>query len=578
MGDHSEHSAPLFNQVVTAPSATTIDEIMHLSGTGRWDLLEIKARTATVRHPEHIVGWLALSKALLKLGKWEESLGPLARIRQLSPFDADSHNDLGFALYNLGRVAEAEVSYRLAMKSDSGFAQAYNNLGVLLTGQGRFAEAALHLKRSLEIDPAAARTHSNLGCVLRNLGRMDDSEASYRRALEIDPDSGLALHGLGILLDLKGGRDDEAICCLERLILLNSGAADAWVTLANILMRTGQAAKAMARYRRAQELRPLITRRACKEKPDFSVLLLDAPGPGNTPISYLAGRAPYDSHYFCVIPHAPQNLELLRAKADVVVNLIGDADNGEEILTAVRDLVERIGRPTVNRPGLVMDTDRETVARRLAGIPLCRIPKTVRLAGPVLAKAAQNNCLDRFALPLLVRLAGNHGGDDFEKLDDVNAIADFVSKRPDADYYLTEFVDYRSADGFFRKYRLISLDGALLPYHLAIHDDWKVHHFRTDMANQAWMRQEEEAFLKAPHLVFDGPRQAALRAVVAATGLDYSGVDCALNRAGEVVVFETNATMLVHDEKEEAFAYKNPFIAKIKDAFDAMLFRMAAWR
>jgi hypothetical protein len=238
--------------------------------------------------------------------------------------------------------------------------------------------------------------------------------------------------------------------------------------------------------------------------------------------------------------------------------------------------VERLGRPTFNHPAQVMATDRETVARRLSGIPLCRVPKTVRLAGPELAQAAVNGSLDGFSMPLLVRLAGNHGGDDFEKLDDLQAIAQFVSKRPEANYYLTEYVDYRSADGYFRKYRLISVNGELLPYHLAIHDDWKVHHFRTDMANQLWMRQEEESFLRDPQLVFNEPHQAALKAVAATSGLDYCGIDCALDAAGLIVVFETNASMLVHDEKDATFAYKNPYIARIKEAYHARLAILAA--
>ena len=56
-----------------------------------------------------------------------------------------------------------------------------------------------------------------------------------------------------------------------------------------------------------------------------------------------------------------------------------------------------------------------------------------------------------------------------------------------------------------------------------------------------------------------------------ATALDYGGIDCGVDRDGRIVVFEANASMLVHDEKTEDFAYKNRYIAKIKHAFDAML-------
>jgi len=36
--------------------------------------------------------------------------------------------------------------------------------------------------------------------------------------------------------------------------------------------------------------------------------------------------------------------------------------------------------------------------------------------------------------------------------------------------------------------------------------------------------------------------------------------------------------MRVHDEKVATFIYKNPYIAKIKEAFDVMLVRLAASR
>ena len=93
------------------------------------------------------------------------------------------------------------------------------------------------------------------------------------------------------------------------------------------------------------------------------------------------------------------------------------------------------------------------------------------------------------------------------------------------------------------------------------------------MANQAWMRDEEERYLADLGSVFNPENQNALRAIAKATGLDYGGVDCGLDRDGRIVVFEANASMLVHDEKDPTFAYKNQYIARIKDAFDAMVSR-----
>ncbi len=61
-----------------------------------------------------------------------------------------------------------------------------------------------------------------------------------------------------------------------------------------------------------------------------------------------------------------------------------------------------------------------------------------------------------------------------------------------------------------------------------------------------------------------------LRAIRDRIGLDFFGIDCGLDRDGTLVVFEVNASMLVH-EHNEAFPYKDPYVRAIKQAFDAML-------
>ena len=541
---------------------------------GELDQAEKALRRIVRVEPGHGDAWYMLGVVASRRGEHEAAVGLVGKALETSPGNLTYLVNLGILLNQSGRGADAEEHFRQALERKPGSAELLFQLGSTLQLQGRFAEAEACFARVLQERPDFPEAHQNLGRVQSELGLLDAAEASFRRALEINPGSAAAQLSLGNLLYRMGGRDGEALDALERSVHLDPDDADALLSLGIVLMRGNQVARSMTMFRRSQQLRPLITRPS-RNQAEFSVLLLDAPDSGSTPIGYLIGGASYDSHFYCVLPGEQQHLELLRAKADLVVNLIADADEGSQALPLAQALVERLGLPTVNHPAAVRHTGRASVAGRLAGIPLCRIPKTVRLAGPVLAEAARNRCLEGLTMPLLARPVGNHGGGRFEKLFDLDAMRDFVSDSPDADYYLSEFVDCRSADGFYRKYRLIGVAGELLPYHLAIHDDWKVHHFRTDMANQAWMRREEEAFLSDPSQVFGAPQLAALRAVVAATGLDYSGIDCALDANGYVVVFETNAVMLVHDENEALFAYKNLYIGRIKQAFNAMLARLA---
>ncbi|HEY1722761.1 MAG TPA: hypothetical protein VGG27_16065, partial [Magnetospirillaceae bacterium] len=280
-------------------------------------------------------------------------------------------------------------------------------------------------------------------------------------------------------------------------------------------------------------------------------------------------RVPYDCAVVALLPDTTYDLETLRKSGDVVVNLISDIDRDGDTLPLAADLSERLGRPVINRPRLIRETGRDQIAARLSGIPGCRIPKTQRFAAAALAES-----LTHLALPFLIRPTGDHGGEAFEKIDQIDTVADFAARHPASHYYVTEYVDFSGADGYFRKYRLIFVDGEILPYHLAIDRQWKVHHFRTDMANQEWMRQEEEVFLATPGRVFNPSRMEALKAIRSTIGLDYFGIDCAIDREGQLVVFEVNATMLVHGEYG-LFAYKQPYIERIKAAFGTMLAKVA---
>lgn len=585
--------------------ATEATQLVALYNAGEWSQLVVAARRVAARYPRHPLGWQASGKALLQLGKVAEAIDVLTRVVKLVPTQADGYNDLGNALHAQGRTDEAIASYRRAVELNPRSPEAHSNLGRVLCTLGRYAEAAASCQRAIDGDPGSPVAHNNLGNALREIGRQAEAEASYRQALALKPDylealinlgsiqsdlgrwaaaiathrlavrvypnSGIANNLLGRLLSRLQQDDEEAKTCLERAIALNGHDNNTYVELGNILMRASQVDAALVMFRNAQQLQPLITWRANQEKAAFSAVFLDTPMAGSTPVNYLAGQATYDRHFHCVIPDTPVGIDLLRSKADVVFNMICNADDGKEMLVHALDLVERLGRPTINHPWLIMQTDRATMAQRLADIPGCIVPRTIRVVGSVLLEAAAKQELEGFHLPVLVRFAGTHGGDDFDRFDNFDDIAAFVSEKPGDNYYVIEYVDYRSPDGFFRKYRVILIDGDILPYHLAIHDDWKVHHFRTDMANQEWMRQEEERYLADMSGVFNPAQQESLRAIAKATGLDYGGIDCGVDRDGRIVVFEANASILVHDEKNPTFAYKNQYIAKIKAAFDAML-------
>ena len=150
------------------------------------------------------------------------------------------------------------------------------------------------------------------------------------------------------------------------------------------------------------------------------------------------------------------------------------------------------------------------------------------------------------------------------------AVGDF----PGDDAWLIERLDARDDAGLFRKYRVMFIDGALYPLHLALSRDWKVHYFTADMAGSLDNRAKDEAFLNDMAGTI-GPRaMAGLERICAVLGLDYGGIDFAVNTQGDVLFFEANATMVVYPPlADPKWAYRGAAVGTVLAAVQTMLLR-----
>ena len=240
---------------------------------------------------------------------------------------------------------------------------------------------------------------------------------------------------------------------------------------------------------------------------------------------------------------------------DLLLNAIGDADLVPEALTAAERLAAGSPAPVINSPALVRRTGRAANAARLAVIPHLRAAaiRTIHRARP------PDPATLRY--PVLVRAPGFHTGRHFLRVDRATDLAPALATLPGDELLLIDHLDARGPDGLSRKYRVMVISGALYPVHLAISPDWKVHYVTSAMAHDAAHRAEEQSFLTDPARVL-GPRAlAALHAVAATLALDYAGIDFALDPAGNVLLFEANATMVLNPpEPDPLWDYRRPAI------------------
>lgn len=252
------------------PKSSEINALIGLFNQERLAEAATMARTLTERYPGHWVGWKMLGVVFQQMGRCADALQPMQRAVQLSPRDAEAHNNLGIILKELGRLPESERSYRRALELEAGYAQAHSNLGATLQHLGRMAEAEACYRQALLIDPNYAKAHCNLGALLHDLDRLEEAEASYRHALNLNPDDAEAHRNLGITLkDL--GRLDEASASVRRALEIRPNHPDALGSLGVILFKSGRATEAEASLRRALELEP----GDFKSHSDLAAVLID---------------------------------------------------------------------------------------------------------------------------------------------------------------------------------------------------------------------------------------------------------------------------------------------------------------
>jgi hypothetical protein len=252
-----------------------------------------------------------------------------------------------------------------------------------------------------------------------------------------------------------------------------------------------------------------------------------------------------------------------------LINQISDADRNRRMLEHLDSVLIGFEGKIVNHPSNVLKTSRDQVARLLAGTPGLRVPKVVRLRSDDARSEVERAGL---SFPIILRHAGTHGGKVvglFDTADDLQRAA-----AEDGDLFATEFVDYRSADGLYRKFRVCILGRSIILRHMIVSDGWNVHgrDRRRLMLGRPDLRDEERRLLQRPRQAFPSSVVETLRTVQKRMPLDYFGIDFGIDADGAVVLFEANATMdFISPILDPEFAYGREVIPLARRAAFALI-------
>lgn len=358
----------------------------------------------------------------------------------------------------------------------------------------------------------------------------------------------------------------------------DAGDAAALLDMSTLLQLRGNLETALAVQ--AQALAVQRGYRAPGGADGLRLLALMAPGDlmANTPLECLLENSGVrlDLYYLNADDQLPAALEGL-PEHDLLFVAIGESKANQPLLRRLQPALADWPKPVLNRPGLIAALARDQVYAALHGLPGIGIPPIVRLARADLERlgtgaAAPAAWLAGGAFPLLLRPVDSHAGHDLAKIETPAAVAEYLSQVPAGEFYLTPFVDYRSADGWFRKYRIVLIQGRPYACHMALSEHWMIHYLNAGMAENADKRAEEARFMAEFDQDFARRHAEALRAIQTGLGLDYLGLDCAETADGRLLIFEADSCMVVHAmDPPELFPYKQPQMHKVFAAFQAML-------
>ena len=154
-----------------------------------------------------------------------------------------------------GDLAGARVRYEEALAKTPDDAETLNNLGLTLEQLGRVDDAIARFSRAAQISSQNWAYHFNLAHALAQRGSWDRAINEYRVAGGLFPKDAATQCNLATALQKKGD-DTAAIPVFEKAVALAPGEADCHLSMALSLEQVGKTADARREYRQYLELAP----------------------------------------------------------------------------------------------------------------------------------------------------------------------------------------------------------------------------------------------------------------------------------------------------------------------------------
>lgn len=237
--------------------------------------------------------WQDLGLLYAKLERWNEAVETFSELEKRQPDSVETKYFKSLALYNSGKISEAETSVRQALRLDAGSAEALTLLGIILAANDKGSNEAIEtLTQAVALQPesfdawfylgrlqyaaqnyaeaqrsltnAAAKNPKNieakffLGSVEEVLGNSDAALKQYEAIVKLDGDSFYGQVGTGAIF-VKQGKIDAAINALNQAVNSRKDNFEAFYALGRAYILSERFADAEAVLRKAVSLQEMRT-------------------------------------------------------------------------------------------------------------------------------------------------------------------------------------------------------------------------------------------------------------------------------------------------------------------------------
>ena len=191
----------------------------------------------------------------VQVSRWRDSETLYGYVLSVSPDNAVVQNNLGSALGQRGKHAEAIPHFAEAVRIRPNYFDALANWGQALRDQGKAAEAVGFLQRALRLKPDSAKTHWQLGLALQDQQQHDEAMQQFYEAVKLAPrDFGMRAN-LGQKLAVQG-KLAEATEQLDEALRLDPNSAEAHNNLGLVLFASGKEEEGVREFSAALRLKP----------------------------------------------------------------------------------------------------------------------------------------------------------------------------------------------------------------------------------------------------------------------------------------------------------------------------------